>query len=71
MTDTDTTAPALADDLLTGARAIADYLGCKPSRVYRLAKRRRGPPIHKETGGGVWARKSELAAYYSTNQAAA
>ena len=57
--------PPLADDLLTGARAIASFLGCKPSRVYRRAKLRNGPPIHKDPAGGVWARRSELEAYYS------
>jgi hypothetical protein len=59
-------APPLADDLLTGARAIANFLGCKPSRVYRRARLRDGPPIHKDGSGGVWARRSELDAYYST-----
>ena len=48
----------LSDDLLTGARAIADYLGWKPRRVYYAAEFD-FLPIGR-VGSILIARKSEL-----------
>lgn len=48
----------LSDDLLTGARAIADYLGWKPRRVYYAAELG-SLPIGR-VGSILIARKTEL-----------
>ena len=48
----------LADDLLTGAGAIANELGWKPRKVYALAERG-AIPVFK-VGGVLHARRSEL-----------
>lgn len=53
----------LQSDLLCGAKAIAEALGCKPRRVYHLAERGL-MPIWKEPGIGLVARKSSLEAYF-------
>lgn len=39
--------PAPKDDVILGAKGIADYMGCHPTRVYRMAKSRAHdrPPI--------------------------
>jgi hypothetical protein len=51
-------ASALADDLLTGAAAIADYVGWDVRRIYHAA-RCRHLPIGR-AGQLLIARKSEL-----------
>ena len=48
----------LSDDLITGAPAIADYLGWKERRVYHFVRTKK-LPITK-IGGLLVARKSEL-----------
>ena len=53
----------LNGDLLCGAKAIADALGCKPRRVYHLAERGL-MPIWNEPGIGLVARKSSLEDYF-------
>ena len=53
----------LQSDLLCGAKAIADALGCKPRRVYHLAEHGL-MPIWNEPGIGLVARKSSLEAYF-------
>lgn len=54
----------LADDILYGAQAIADFLGCSTRRVY--AMREAGHPlIKREPGVGITARKSELVAHFA------
>jgi len=59
--------PELQSDLLCGAKAIADALGCKPRRVYHLAERGL-MPIWNEPGIGLVARKSSLAAYFKKRE---
>ena len=60
--------PPLADDLLTGARAIAEYLGWPERRVYHVAektaKEGTGAPIRNVPGAGLCALKSRLDAYF-------
>ena len=53
----------LQGDLLYGAKAIADALGCKPRQVYHIAECGR-MPIWNEPGIGLVARKSSLEAYF-------
>lgn len=53
----------LADDLLDGAEAIAEFLGAKPRRVYYLAQKKHLPIGH--VGGKLIARRSELTAAVS------
>ena len=60
-------APAtLADDVLWGALAIANYLGWKPRRVYHEAddvrRRHTGFPAFK-VGSQIGCRKSDLIAW--------
>jgi hypothetical protein len=51
---------SLADDLLVGVAAIAEYLGEPPRRVFYLAKRG-AIPAFKLPGAAIWhARKSTL-----------
>lgn len=50
----------LADDLLIGAAAIADWIGVSPRAVYGMRERGH-PAISHEPGLGVVARKSRLA----------
>ena len=59
----ETSARSLRDDLLTGARAIADYTGWPLRRVY-LAAEKRHLPIGR-TGSLLTARKSELDRHFS------
>jgi hypothetical protein len=50
----------LADDLLVGVAAIAEYLGETPRRVFYVAKRG-AIPAFKLPGAAIWrARKSTL-----------
>lgn len=67
--------PALADDLLRGASAIAAYLGCKPRAIYCLGERRKAGkavswPILTIDGQFV-ARKTTLLAFIEEQERAA
>lgn len=44
----------LQSDLLCGAKAIADALGCKPRRVYHLAERGLMPIWNEPGMRGSW-----------------
>jgi len=56
--------PAVRDDLLYGAEAIARFLGGKWTAMrVRTAKHRRQLPIRKRPGIGLYAFKSELTAF--------
>lgn len=57
------TTPPLKEDLLQGAKAIADFLGFPPRRIYALAEPGTGWPIFKQDGVGLMARKSTLTAH--------
>lgn len=57
----------LNGDLLRGAKAIADALGCKPRTVYHLAEQGR-MPIWNEPGIGLVARKSSLEVYFENRE---
>ena len=48
----------LGDDLLSGASAIAAFLGMTPRTVYDLAEKGRIPTF--KLGNRIYARKSEL-----------
>ena len=63
------TKPPLRDDLLTGAAAIAEYLGWRERRVYYAADRGYLPVRH--VGNLLVARKSELDSALSASGAAA
>jgi hypothetical protein len=58
MTDDNSKPILLADDLPTGADAIAAYLGWSPRRVYYVARQRYLPINH--IGTTLVARKSQL-----------
>lgn len=51
---------AIADDLIVGAEAIAEYLGWDTRRIYRAREGRSSMPIRRRRGLGVYAFKSEL-----------
>lgn len=57
----------LSDDLLVGARAIADWFGWAGKtgerRVYNMAEKRQAP-IHRIGGLGLCARKSSLRRFF-------
>jgi len=53
----------LQGDLLCGAKAIANALGCTPRRVYHLAEHGH-VPIWNEPGIGLVALKSSLESYF-------
>lgn len=59
---------SLRDDLLTGAKAIADYLGWPERRVYHFASKKYLPI--GSVGGLLTARKSELDRALSVTEAA-
>lgn len=59
--------PDLNQDLLYGAKAIAEVLGCKPRAVYHLAERGR-MPIWNEPGIGLVARKSSLIDFFEKRE---
>jgi hypothetical protein len=63
-----TTSFRLRDDLLTGAPAIADYVGWSVPRIYYSA--RRGLLPIKSVGGTLISRKSELNCALSGSPAA-
>lgn len=52
----------LKDDLLSGAKAIADYIGESPMTTYRLVAKGDIPAIRK--GRKIFARKSEIDAAF-------
>lgn len=56
--------PALADDLLRGAAAIAAFTGLPPRSIYHACALKSLPIKHVD-GLGLMARKSELAAFFS------
>lgn len=56
-------AAPLAEELLKGAKAIADELGLSRSEVYRLADRKLIPV--KRIGGRLYAQRSELRRAFS------
>jgi len=59
----------LREDLLTGAKAIADYIGWPERRVYYAADRKHLPIGH--SGNLLIARKSELDRALSPSSTAA
>lgn len=62
-------AKTIADDLLQGAQAIADFTGFKPRQIYNMADKGH-PIIKKEPGLGLTASKSALCRHYGiTNRA--
>ncbi len=50
--------PPIAEDILDGAKAIAEYLGMDVRRVYHI--RAAGGPIRKLASVGIYAFRSEL-----------
>jgi excisionase family DNA binding protein len=50
--------PALADDLLEGAAAAANYIGLTRRKVYRMTEKGDLPAIRK--GNRIFYRKSDL-----------
>ena len=54
----------LADDLLDGAVAAADYTGLEPRQIYHLADRNLIPVIR--IGKKLFFRKTELDRHFST-----
>lgn len=66
MTNTIAPEPTLAQDLLEGVEAIADFLG-RPKwnarRVYRAREEGWSIPIRKRDGLGIYALRSELTAW--------
>jgi excisionase family DNA binding protein len=55
----------LAEDLLSGAKAAADYIGENPRTVYNLSEKGHLPCIKK--GGKLYFRKSELDAAFRSD----
>jgi hypothetical protein len=64
-----TASPSLRDDLLTGAKAISEYIGWPERRVYYAADRGHLPIGH--AGNLLIARKSELDRALSPSSTAA
>lgn len=52
----------LSEDLLTGAKAAAEYIGATPRIVYHMVESGNLPAIRK--GKRLWFRKSELEAAF-------
>lgn len=52
----------LSNDLLTGAKAAAEYIGATPRIVYHMVECGNLPVIRK--GKRLWFRKSELEAAF-------
>lgn len=48
------------DEIVRGAKAIADVLGCPTSRVNNLRRRKDALWPVKTEGRGLWARRSDL-----------
>ncbi len=61
--DTVPTGHDLADDLLKGADAIADFLGCDDRQQVYTLRRSKKWPIINAPGVGLMARKSTLLAH--------
>jgi len=59
----------LSQDLVFGAKAIADLTGFSPRRVYRMAELKQLPVFKK--GGQLIARKSEIEAALSSPESKA
>ncbi|PKP64075.1 MAG: helix-turn-helix domain-containing protein [Alphaproteobacteria bacterium HGW-Alphaproteobacteria-7] len=57
----------LADDLLNGAKAAAEYIGESPRAVYHMAEQGMLPCIRK--GRKLYFRKSELDAAFRSEAA--
>jgi hypothetical protein len=57
----------LSQDLLTGAKAAADYIGETPRAVYHMAEKGLLPVIRK--GRKLYFRKSELEAAFRSEAA--
>jgi excisionase family DNA binding protein len=57
----------LSDDLLSGAKAAADYMGVPPRTVYNMVEKDLIPFIKK--GKNLFFRKSELDAAFSSEAA--
>lgn len=63
------TEPTLANDLLRGAAEIAAFTGLPERSIYH-AVAKGSLPIKRVDGLGLMARKSELAAFFSTEASA-
>jgi hypothetical protein len=59
----------LADDLLLGARPIADWIGCSPRQVYYWARIKKFGLFH--VGAAIAARKSRILKEVAQLEAAA
>ena len=57
----------LADDLLEGAQAAADFIGKPVRSVYHMVREKQIPHFH--IGAKLHFRKSELLAWFSSHQA--
>ena len=57
----------LRDDLLTGAKAAADYIGATPRTVYHMAENGTLPCVKR--GKRLFFRKSELEAAFRSEVA--
>lgn len=57
----------LSNDLLSGAKAAADYIGESPRAVYRMAEKGLLPCIRK--GRKLYFRKGELERAFSSEEA--
>jgi len=62
-------ADTIADDLLYGAKAIAEFMGLSPRQIYNMAENKH-PAIKKEPGLGITARKSFLRQHFGIGAAA-
>lgn len=58
---------SLANDLLAGAKAAADYIGDTPRAIYHMAEKGQLPVIRK--GRKLYFRKSELEAAFRSEAA--
>jgi excisionase family DNA binding protein len=59
----------LADDLLRGAKAAAEYTGQSERAIYHMVETCRMP--FRRVGRDLYFRKSELDRFFSSDQAAA
>lgn len=57
----------LNEDLISGAKAAAAFIGTKPRVVYHLVEKGHLPVIR--TGKSMWFRKSELEAAFRSEAA--
>ncbi|MBC7906891.1 MAG: hypothetical protein H7Y60_09120 [Rhodospirillaceae bacterium] len=63
-------AKTIAEDLLLGAQAIAEFTGLSRTQVYNML-RKKNPAIKNEPGLGVTARKSVLRQHFGIPEQAA